>query len=370
MHNIKHMDYSFIKNIVRQVEKNLGKVHSAILKSVIFEAASYATKNLPTLDDVSIEPYLTTIRGKYLALKKSVSVQLQAGVQRFLGTVSIASLNESVNNLRAGVGQLKTKITNLETDKNRIDINTSGKAWKHKRFLLLLFGLAEALLNASGFLHLGDIVLIAVIVGLVIGLAQVYGAEMTVLNIREEVNLRKQRIYYWLAFFGFLLFSLVIGSIRYYFAHTGIAADMPFIFLNPFTFAVFNMVFVIAAALLVHYFFPSKEEIKLLEQIEDIEAEIKKADVAKAKLEAKLAEEVLKREQVVAISVMLKHDEVKLLEKVGSYFDEAVGSFKHENTTKRSDNTHPECFKFPHEPLGGDNNEEFISITTKLEEAL
>ena len=58
-----------------------------------------------------------------------------------------------------------------------------------------------------------------------------------------------------------------------------------------------------------------------------------------------------KREELIELRASIQHTERILEEKVDAMYAEAVGSFKHENVSKRQDHTYPDCFKTPHVPL-------------------
>jgi len=354
----------FVDDLVHHINQEVTKLHQHIQTSVIFEAQSYSNKGLPAPDESSIEPYLTGLIGQYMALKKDVSLKLQGGLQKLFGMASITAMNEKINAVKDAIVKEINSINNLETDKSRMNISTNHTAYKKYAWLLFLFAIAECLLTMSCFLKIGDIVIIALVLGTVIGLAQIYAAKTTTLFIREINEPRKRKSYYRLALIGFTVFSLFLGALRFYFAHQGAAAGIPIIILNPFSFAALNMLLVIASALLVHFYFPSKYEMQELEQVDGINKKINLC--AKRKRELELQHEHLLKERVQAIKVhgALAHSEQELFQKIDAFFDEAVGKFKHENVIKRADGTFPICFKQPHVPLPGSPNKPLL-VTDK-----
>ena len=359
-------DYGFITNLVHQINEDLTRSHKHILQtSVLFDARIYAERNLPAQNEPLFETYLTSIKAQYKALKKNISVNLKGGMQNMLASATIPSLNEKINGLKIAIKKAIDKIRNLETDKSRIVVDCSNQAYKYHNWLIFLFGLAESLLTMSCFLRLGDIVIIAAVVGAVIGLAQIFAVKATVLAIREVTDRRKRKRYYTIALVGFSLFSLLFGAMRYHFAHVGAAAGVPFAVVNPFSFAALNMLIVIASALLVHFFHPSIADTKKLDQIKEIDSEIKKTLAELQEFETAHDALIIERQEVFALHEQIKHDQTELLTKVNALYDDAVGTFKTENIAKRTDGMFPECFKHLHEPLADFKDDEFPQITTK-----
>lgn len=339
----------FVEDLTQQLNLQITKSHLKIIQSsVLLEARSYAAKGLPKADEAKIDPYLTSIAAQYRALKKEVSVKMKGTLQKFLGIVGITPMDEKITKTSVAITTEADKIKNLESDKDRIQADSRHSGYKKQKWLLILFGLAECLLTISCFLKIGDIILIALVVGAVIGLAQVYAAKTAVLFIREMENPRKRKLYSIIALIGFTIFSLVLGSMRYYFAHTGVASDIPFIILNPFSFAAINMLLVISSALLVYFFFPTKAELEQISHVEAIEDELKKSIKQRNDLIKQHDNLVTEKVKAVKVHGELAHCEKELFEKIDAHFDEAVGKWKNENVTKRTDGAFPECFKHPH----------------------
>jgi hypothetical protein len=351
-----------LENLARHLTKFVSTTHKQILRtSVLVEAKNYAAKNLPTPQENSIAPYLNTIKGQYLAMKKYVSVQLRGAFQKFAGAVNLTTLNEKINSLIDTIKKEKEDCQNILTDKNKI--TTPRNSYKNKYWWLYLFGLAESMLMMSCFLRLGDIVVIAALVGLIIGLAQVIAAKQAVLIIKEIEDHQKRIRYYIFAFLCFSIYSILLGMLRYYIAHTGAAANIPFTCLNPFTFAGINMLLAVASAFLVYFYFPSKSEIAELEELKRLEKQIKQSLGKQKGLQTELDKLVAERVQVTKLHAQAMHDEQQIFGLIEAWYKQSVGSFINENTSKRTDGTFPACFKNTHKPLS-DSDENYFEITT------
>ncbi|MEA3427308.1 MAG: hypothetical protein U9R46_13775 [Bacteroidota bacterium] len=354
----------FVEDTVHQLNSDIKKSHQTIIQtSVLLEARSYADKNLPKPDESNVDPYLTSIGGQYKALKKEVSVKLQGSLQRFLGVTGIAPLDEKIRGTIDAISKESDKIKNLEADKSRIQSNSKRTGYKKFLLILAFIAIAECLFTVSSFLKLGDIFIIALIVGVMVGVAQVAAARQTVLTIREIENPQKQKRYWIIALICFLIESICLGILRYYLAHQGVASDIPFIALNPLTFAVINMLFIVAAGLIVYFYFPTKAEHEQLNHIEEIEKDITQSAKLKGNLIKQYDELVADKVKAVKIHGELVHCEKELFEKIDAFYDEAVGKFKHENVTKRTDGAFPECFKQGHCSLPVAVEKEFILLT-------
>lgn len=344
--------YRKVNNLADTLNKEVTRAHTDIVHSVVLvESKSYAFKNLPAPDELSLLPFLSSIRGKYDALKKNIAVKLKGGYQKFAGAISVATYGEKLTALKESIKKEHDNYNNLVSDKNRVATKNRHTGYKKVKWLLPLFGIAESLLTVSCFLKIGDIMLIAIIVGSTIGLAQIYAAKTTVLAIREIDDTPRRRRYYLIAAIIFTVLSIVLGLVRYYFSSQSSVTAIPLLFLNPFTFAACNMLLVLASALIVYYYYPTKTEATELEQLQQIERQIKESEIRQKTLQTEYDTLFAERAAVTSLHGQVMHDEQKLFEKIDSFYQEAVGIFKNENICKRTDGMFPTCFKNPHEPL-------------------
>ena len=86
-------------------------------------------------------------------------------------------LNGKVNSTSLAISKESDKIKNLETDRHRIWSNSKHTGYKKVLLLLVFIAITECLFTVSSFLKLGDIFIIALIVGFMGGVAQVAAAK-------------------------------------------------------------------------------------------------------------------------------------------------------------------------------------------------
>lgn len=354
----KFTDWSFLQREIEAIENYLKKAHEQFIqKTVIFEALNYASKNFPHPDDETFESCLTTIRGFYSKLKKEVSIKLQGGVQRILGAANLTTAKQNIESKQNEIQAETDKKDRLAVDRGRIFIDGDHASYKKQRTLLIIFGIGDCLWSVSSFLRLGDILLIALCLGLVIGLAQISAVKTTVQIIKEIDDRKKRKVYTIIAIAGFLALSCCLALLRYWFIHKGAGTDVPFIVMNPFTFVAINMLFIIATGLIVLFNYPSKAQINDMHKAEELDKEIKASEAKCKGLHTELDALIKEHEFFVELRARLIHAEQKLHEKVDMMFDEAVGVFKNENVAKRPDKMFPQSFKHPHAPLSDENAE-------------
>jgi hypothetical protein len=148
-------DFSFLQKEVQTVKDDLKKKHTEFLeKTVNYEARNYASKNLPSKDDESIEPYISTIRPFYKSLKNEVSIKLQGGVQRTLGSVNVATVGQNIDSVGKTLAEEIEVCGRLIVDRGRIFINGDHASYRKHRVLLLFIGIGDCLWNISGFIKL------------------------------------------------------------------------------------------------------------------------------------------------------------------------------------------------------------------------
>jgi hypothetical protein len=346
-------DFSFLEKQVEKVNSYLTKAHRHILLTVvIFEARNYANKNLPNNDDASMEPYLHSVKGSYHELKKEVSGQLQGSVQKNLGAVNVTTANQKIEKKTTEIRKEEEKEEHFLVDRSRIHLNHDPLGYKRNRRLTAVFAFGEIIWTISAFLKIGDILLLAIAAGIIIGIAQVSAVKTHTLIIKEiEDGLRKWK-YIMYAAVGAIAFSILLGLLRYWFAHTVDGVNIPFIIINPFTFAGINLLFMIATGLIVYFYYPNREEIKKINELKKIDSELEKVRKEIQALKGQLNDLLKEREFVAELRIRIQGAEKELLERIDALYDTAVGMFKHENAIKRTDNLFPVAFKRPHDPLG------------------
>lgn len=356
----QNKEYRIAAGMIHDLNQTIDRSHQETIQTdALLDARKFAAKNLPAPTEKEILPFITPLTGKYAALKKDVSSKLKGGLQKFMGSIGIAALTQRITNTAHAIVTECQAIGNLETDKERITINGINTTYKKMIWVLALFGIAESLFHVSAFTHIGDILLISVFVGIVIGCAQVIAVKTITLSIREMADPVKQRRYYLIALICFALFSVGLGSLRYFLAHKGTAASIPFYILNPFFFAAVNMLFVIGSALLVHFYFPMKAEMGKLELLASIEKDIRERKKRVKELNELHEDLVQQKAFAIQYHGALIFDEQKLLEKIDSCYLAAIGVFTNENVAKRTDGQFPDCYRTALAQLPGTGVEHF-----------
>lgn len=354
------MKNTLFENLKTKLNGYITRVHKVILKTkVILEARNYGRKNLPANSDSSIEPFLSTIRGTYDELKKEISVSLQGGIQKVLGIVNLTTCNLKIARKSDEIRSERDRETQLTNDRDRIHLTHNQKGYQWAKFVNFLFALGEIVWTTGAFLMLGDIVLIAFLISALIGLAQVWAIKTQTLMIKEiEENKKRWKRIIFTAGVS-IVFSVILGLIRYWYVHKSAdGANIPFFIINPFTFAAINLLFIVSTGLVVYFFYPSKEELESINEVKKINAEIKNIKTTIEALEGQLYELENQREALSTLRLIIEHAETVLLQRIDRLYDEAVGTFKHENIVVRQDNLFPVCFSKPHDPLpktSGDN---------------
>lgn len=355
----KVTDWSFLERLVSSIESYLKKEHEKFKHdTVLHEAQTYAAGNYPAEADDSFESCLTTIRGFYSKLKKEISIKLQGGVQKTIGAANMATSNQSIASKESEIHQESEAMNRLVIDRGRIGDSGTYALYKKQRMFLILFAIGECIWTMSAFLKLGDIVAVALCVGVVVGVAQILGVKSAVQVIKEIDDSRKKK-FWWIVFIiSAFVISFCLALLRYWFVHIGSGATVPFFVMNPFTFVGINMLFIAVTALIVLFNYPTKAQINDISKAQEMDAEILKYRERLKSLGDELTALRKEREFFVELRTRLIHAETKLHEKVNTMFDESVGVFKHENTVKRTDHLFPQSFKNPHQPLSDETVEE------------
>jgi hypothetical protein len=350
-----------LDKLVTAAQLQLKETHENILQSIVlFHARNLAEKNLPAPNDPSLKPFLTSIAAAYQSLKKDVAVKLKGGIQKAIGAVNLATCNQTIEKTELAIKTKQEDRRYLEVEKRRIHLPTDCSTFLRQQRILWCLCIGECLWAMNGFIGIGDNFFFAALLGLLVGLAQVFVTKNSILIIKEIADEQKRRLWICVTITGLLLISLVMGALRFYFVHAGVGASIPFLYINPITFTIINLLFIGATATLVFHYFPSKEDRKKIGEINKLDRKIREYTNDIQSLGNEVERLLHERELMIELRAKTIHDEEKLLEQVDTYYTQAVGHFMHENLIRRTDGKFPNAFNNSHNPLPGGDDDSFV----------
>lgn len=343
---MKEYNYSTIVTEFNQVNQEIDRNHEETINTdVLHLARSLASKNFPRPDEQDLNPFVSSITAKYATLKNKAAIKLKGSLQKYLGSIGIGRLTQKIEEVKTKLAEMRNKFNNLMLDRDRIEMVNKTVSLKQVWLILAIFGLAEVVYNVSTFITIGDIVIFALILGVIIGFAQILTAKSVTLYIRDIQDTERRKKYIRIAVAGFATFSVMLGILRYYLLTAHQQTPIPFWALNPFCFAIINMVLIVGAALVVYRYFPTREQEAQLEQLRKINKEIKSTSNVITQLETEHDNLTKQKAQALQFHGQIIFDEQKMYEKIDNYYQQAVGAFRNENVIKRTDNEYPGCFR-------------------------
>lgn len=364
MNSKKHPLFTALDKVVEQLKEQLQKRHDLFVKTtVVSEARNYAAKRMPNKSESSIEPFLTTIRAHYAGEKKEVEGAMNGAIQRALASMNITTANQKIESITKDQQNIMEKVRHLLLDKDKLHVSFDTASYERHRLLLALFGMGESMWNAAFFVKIGDILLSGLIIGIIVGLAQIIGVKVTVQIIKDIPNKSKRRKYAYLAAIGFAFVSVVLATARYWLILPSHGTIIPIYAVSPLLFTVINLLLMAATALMVYRFFPSRLEVRQIAAAKKIDGEIKALEKQYKDLQTGLIDLQNEREILIEYRVTVLHCQKMLLEKIDALYAASIGIFKEENVTKRSDGIFPDCFRDPHELLPGSNPDDFLLVS-------
>lgn len=345
-------------HLVQKLSREISKKHKANLPTVVAKAKGLAARGLPANDAPSIEPLLVEHRGFYMSLKSYISLCLKGRLQTIMGKVSLDKFKTLIANCFASIKIKREEIHQLHLDKNALTATNRGIAPSVLIMLFILLGLGDVSFNISLFINLNEIFLIALIIGTVVGIAQMLLAKTCVVAIRDSAAPQHQRVWFIALTLGFAIISVSLGATRYHFLDKTLATNVWVI--NPFLFAIINLLLVGASGALAYYYWPTNEVMHELLEKDRIDKQIAKKEKEIKRLETQITELEHTKNEVIALHGQLIHDEATLHQQINADFDHAVGTLMSEIIQRRSDGILPACFLIAHEPL--EPTESFFSI--------
>lgn len=334
---------------VKQLENELRKKQSEYHSAILFMASQHGAKNFPSASDVTCNHLLSSVTGEHQARCHEVSIALQAGLRQELTAINQVVYQIKIDDVNSKLALLKGQWEALESDLRRIDISFDEERYKFYRKVKWLIATGECLFASYALLNMGDSYITAGIVGATFGLAQILAVEHGVQLIRKMENPRKRVWVTRAAICAAIVTSATLGVMRQYTMQSESIVETWE--LSVFTFALFNLLFLAATAILVANVYPSQEIANriakrevLLTQIASAKAEIQTLEKQKTLLMSEL-------QSFLTFCSAVEHAEHKLHDLIESHYLQDWGTYVTENLLKRSDRQTPSSFNNPPEPL-------------------
>lgn len=339
-----------------ELENVLTQRDNEIKEKAIKNARHFALKNLPSGEDDSVEPYTSDVKGGYEKLAADAHKHLQAGSQQYEGRLDLESAKEKDAVLGKEIEDIESKIHNKKFELGDYD---PKPVYRSLIFVLILTGLiflGDTAFNALAFQTIGENLLMALIISLVISLCIFLYSHFIPFWIKSETSLFRKR----LILIGALLFAIALFIGMAFLRVTYLAKHN--VTVNPVIFVVINLFLLIVSGLVSYFMLPTHTEVKTAWTKSKILRIIKKL---KEQLEIKKQEKKSLAEWIQQILkyrlrlIQYSNDVVATIHKM---YKNRLGDFMSTNLVFRTDKIVPPCYSKPLPKL--DINDNIITLNS------
>ncbi len=332
-----------VQNQINLIKDEIDKEHKAYEKEVIHHATNMAHQNQPGNDD-ALEPFIGVIRGYYTRLGNSITLRLSGNTQMLLGSLDHTTAIQEIERLTAERDIFITEQNYAKSDLLKTeDVEIPKEHIMFSKFIWVLL-IADILAMTTSFLVLQESFLSSLILGTMFGVCFFISIKATVLGFRDkEVKLGWLR--YVITVFLFSV-AIIIGLMR------GLNGDgETSSILTTIVFIAVNLMICFTNAIIIYIFYPSRIQLKQIEQRTKIQENIKSLKANIEVINGRIQELKLKNNSNSKYRLEVRNGHILLCERVESMFNESIAIFIQTNLRYRTDKQYPNCFKQGIKPL-------------------
>ena len=351
----------FQKELDRLREKLDRDCKYFIKNDTRYVAANYGTQNVPGEQDVSIEPSIESIRGFFMRQNTEIALELQGAVQHEYAAMNINTAKNNVQTLKDEAKRLADEKSRDSADMQKIQLSKDKKS--QTKIGPFVWGLAgcECIGYTLAFLRLGDNFLLAIVWGVLVGLAQTLGIKTLVIYLRDHLKtqLSTAAKIGIIAFVGLVAWAL--GMFRYLSVTGSTNPSTGFSSVSFLMFMVITLLLLAVVAGLTYIYSPTEDEMYRISEHNRLEGQNKKRDERIEAIKKEIAEVEAHTHLVSQMHRKVNEAAKDMHKRMQAFFKQAIGEFKLENRIKRTDGITPACFNAALEPLRIDDEVNYFS---------
>lgn len=347
MEDIKSVTVVSVSDTKQRIQEVIDREHNAFQADIKSLAIEFAAHNLPEQHAQSLEPSIETIRATYDKILNTNSLELSATVRSSLGALDIFAERQKLKELKIKANALNTQVEALEESCKKYVGKRTAKDHDKLKHVINLFTVGETVGYILSFLGMGDSFLLALVWGLLIGIAQSVFIKALVLFLRDGAGAHLPKVVKYLIGVAVLIIATGLGILRY----ISVKSDPTNVFgqsiYAPVIFILLSYFLISGMALFVHHYWPTTAEQEDMKKAVALDTELaqKVNDLIDCENQIKTCNEQCNLyAQVHTLLIQAAKD---FYHRVNSHFKYSVGKFKNINRVSRTDNITPECFSYP-----------------------
>jgi len=329
-----------------ELEKYVQNQHHNIKPIAIELGEDLAKINKPEPEQEK-DIYTGEIRSNYSRLLAHAKKELQTGIEVNHMDSESKDFNYRLTELKKDRQKKETELRLKERELDKCDHSLLKKEERYNwtRIFLMFLILVDLALSSSALMAMGYSNIVAITVGLALGIGIFFLAE----NLPEIINKGKSDISKWLIALAIFTFLFVVFYVLGQFRSTMFRASNQDLIsgTNPLYFAVLNLFFTIIACLVVYFKGLTKVEKKHLDRLKTLKGEVEELhkEVNRIKDAILATREDATSKEMSRKYLLLYADDIRDL--IQRCYEESLEKFHSTNCIYRSDGQTPKFFGDP-----------------------
>ena len=329
-----------------ELEKHVQREHQKIKPTAIDLGQDLASINKPEVEQKK-DIYTGEIKSSYSRLLAHCKKELQTGIEMNHISSETKDFSYRLSELKKDRQKKETELRLKERELNKCDHSLLKKESRYNttRLFLMFLILVDLALSSSALMAMGYSNIVAITVGLALGIGIFFLAE----NVPEIINKSKTTFGKWLIALAIFSFLFAVFYVLGQFRSTMFRASNDDLVsgTNPLYFAVLNLFFTIIACLVVYFKGLSKNEKKQLDRLKSLKGEVEKLQNEVKNLKSAIinTREDATSKEMSRKYLLLYADDIRDL--IQRCFEESLEKFRSTNCIYRSDGQTPKFFGDP-----------------------
>ncbi|MDB5227421.1 MAG: hypothetical protein JWN78_1614 [Bacteroidota bacterium] len=325
----------------QKLQSELIKAHEVFTKTEVPPLAAGYGRRIPALpkENDKLDPYVMKLIMFYMEWVSKINLALHGSMQIVYGKFQIAELTEKIFQKKREKELLEQDKGNLEDDKIKMGIVNPPKSHSKYRLLISVMIFADVISVIAACLNVfEDAVIIAVILGIFIGISLFMLIKSAVTDLRDQPQSRGKIIVKWGIIVLLFVMAIVLGSMRAKQSEQETKED------HTIAFVLINILVFASTAYAIYRYIPSDEVQQKMEAYENIENGINKKQIAITQIQREIDLLVASKNLIGTDKLRKRHDQRQLNLLIKSLYKQAVAVFVELNIRTRTDGIFPDCF--------------------------
>lgn len=321
-----------------QMEEMLQKGSADLNELGIVKGKYFGKKNLPAPKGDDLASYTDEMKTGAEKLASEINHYLQPDAHFPESKIDADYYKEQDKNLEKETKEREDQNQSDEYELRDFHQGSIPARMKLALMITIAFTIGEIFFNTKAFQVTGDSMLFAFVISISISLGVIASSHFVPLLYKGAKSIFKKR----LILIGSFLFLTILFIVLAYFRTTYLESHN--VHVNPISFVIINLFFLIVSTVLSYFILPSWTELKQNARNLKIYSAINKRKKEIEQLKAKREEIKKTIMERTKMRIRMAHQANYAADRIRKMYWESMAKFKSNNLTYRTDGLTPDCF--------------------------